>query len=273
MSDYKLLSYSIFFSIAFHIFIFRSLINLRVASPSFSALNQVEIIFTQDVLPDFSVSGLTDFTPLDANLVNPLPQQLEGGKRSEATDLPKFNKINYLRGGEASNFESMLPLQSLPEKTNLGVNFSDRQYSKVVPDFRSDGLDLLSGEVLAQETGVLAARPSTAAIANKQEQLPTINKGDFVKKYQKELLERIRSVINYPGWARRAEIRGQVTLELLIKHDGVVANIGVYKTSGNSRLDEEAIKSVASISSFPELPKELAANQAKVLIPVTYNLN
>ena len=75
----------------------------------------------------------------------------------------------------------------------------------------------------------------------------------------------------YPYLAKRAREQGVVTLRVLVSAQGRAKTLGVEHSSGSSRLDEEALKTVRR---WKFLPAQQAgkAVEAWVLVPVTFAL-
>ena len=75
----------------------------------------------------------------------------------------------------------------------------------------------------------------------------------------------------YPFLARRAREEGVVTLRVLVTPQGRAKTLSVEHSSGSSRLDDEALKTVRR---WKFLPARQAGNpvEAWVLVPVTFSL-
>ena len=74
--------------------------------------------------------------------------------------------------------------------------------------------------------------------------------------YMKAWVSRVERVgnINYPDEARRRELRGQLILTVGMNRDGSVKSVDVIKSSGESILDDAAIRIVRLAAPFPTIP-------------------
>lgn len=69
-------------------------------------------------------------------------------------------------------------------------------------------------------------------------------------------VERIGN-INYPEEARRRRLSGTVMLDVAVNRDGSVGDISIRKSSGNTVLDDAAVRSVHLAAPYDPLPPEI----------------
>lgn len=76
----------------------------------------------------------------------------------------------------------------------------------------------------------------------------------------------------YPRLARLRNEQGVVLLRIVVKNDGKVSNVTIEKSSGYSRLDEEAGKMLQRSQPLPMIPPEIHKNQLELLVPIQFFL-
>ena len=76
----------------------------------------------------------------------------------------------------------------------------------------------------------------------------------------------------YPRLARLRNEQGIVLLRFVVKNDGKVSNVTIEKSSGYSRLDEEAGKMLQRSQPLPKIPPEIRKKQLEFLVPIQFFL-
>ncbi len=81
----------------------------------------------------------------------------------------------------------------------------------------------------------------------------------------------IESKINYPLEAQKKKIQGIVYLKVVIKKDGSIDNVRVFK-SVSPLLEDEAIRVVKSLKPFKPALKNGKPVDTELIIPVVFKL-
>ena len=270
MSNNRLLNTCLSASIICHFVILTYVVNSPTTPPRSILLTPIEMFTIKKIVPSFPAGILNHHDSPRLQVRTQAPAvAIERKTRSLSLTNQIINK--QVRGGELSlDKELNLPLQSSFKQANEMVELAAvaSLRSKAVPTFAEQGLDYF-------DRGLFVKEESLKELTSADDITSTASEGkkSYLEQYRTELMERIKRVVSYPDWAQKKGIRGQVTLQVLIKRDGEISNVEVYKSSGNTRLDRETVDNVVAINSLPAFPVGLGASQAKILIPVDYSLN
>lgn len=85
------------------------------------------------------------------------------------------------------------------------------------------------------------------------------------------LMKYLKSNVNYPSAASRANIGGRVVLQFVVERDGSVAQIKVIKSVGYG-CDEEAVRVVKNMPKWTPAKQNGRAVRSYFTLPVTYTL-
>lgn len=79
--------------------------------------------------------------------------------------------------------------------------------------------------------------------------------------------------IVYPEAAKKDSIQGRVILQFIVNADGSIQDVVVVKSSGNSLLDEEAIRLVSAMPKW--IPGEQSGKPVRVryTLPIVFKIN
>lgn len=91
--------------------------------------------------------------------------------------------------------------------------------------------------------------------------------------YLSRVMARIARFKRYPRSARKNGITGVVVVKFIIKKNGKVASSEVINSSGDSRLDQEAVEMLVRASPFASIPDELSNSHLELTLPVEFSLN
>ena len=88
-----------------------------------------------------------------------------------------------------------------------------------------------------------------------------------------ELLENMRTNINYPAKARADGIQGRALVSFIVDEEGHLSNFRIDKSTGNEELDQEALRWAASMPDWE--PGMISGKKVKVRyqVPVNFRLN
>ncbi|MFC1474492.1 TonB family protein [bacterium] len=99
-----------------------------------------------------------------------------------------------------------------------------------------------------------------------------IDRDRIIGDYQRELFKIIEKNKKYPPAARRRGLQGGVGVGFTILSDGSHKNLRVTKTSGNSLLDDSAVKTIESIPKFPPPPADLDMGEMSIELTIVFKL-
>jgi TonB family protein len=84
-----------------------------------------------------------------------------------------------------------------------------------------------------------------------------------------DYIETMKRLI-YANWQQNQGAAGQTEVKFIIRHDGVLTNVEVSKTSGNPLLDLESRRSVLSTQRLPPLPEQFTRPTLTVYLLFEY---
>lgn len=91
--------------------------------------------------------------------------------------------------------------------------------------------------------------------------------------YQKKVLSRIAKAKRYPRSARKDGVTGTATVTFVIQRNGRISQARIVKSSGDERLDQEALEMLQRASPFPPLPSDLGQSSLALTLPIEFSLN
>jgi protein TonB len=93
---------------------------------------------------------------------------------------------------------------------------------------------------------------------------------------RQDYLARLRAWLErhkeYPRRARLRRLEGVVTLRLVLKASGAVADVALVKGSGHDTLDEAGLGMVARARPLPAMPAEMGRERLVLTVPVRFGL-
>lgn len=96
---------------------------------------------------------------------------------------------------------------------------------------------------------------------------------DPILAYCSLIRKRIEELKKYPNWAKEESVGGKVYLEFLVLRSGEIKGIRIIQTSGNKRLDQEAIATINRAIPYPPIPEEIDKESLWVKLPITFRLD
>ncbi|MDX2423502.1 MAG: TonB family protein [Amphritea sp.] len=91
--------------------------------------------------------------------------------------------------------------------------------------------------------------------------------------YLTRVMARIARFKRYPRSARKDGVTGVVVVKFIIRKNGKVASSEIINSSGDARLDQEAIDMLVRSSPFASIPDELSNSHLELTLPVEFSLN
>lgn len=145
------------------------------------------------------------------------------------------------------------------------------QLAKVEPDSEAVPLAHISAESLSRqiaEFGAAYVRAQQDAPHPRMVYINSVNahkyKAAAYEKAWQEKVERIGN-LNYPEAARRKNLTGSLLLSVALQPDGAIYKVQIRRSSGESELDEAAVRIVRLAAPFAPFPVELR-QEADVLV-------
>ncbi|RTE66018.1 energy transducer TonB [Amphritea opalescens] len=86
-------------------------------------------------------------------------------------------------------------------------------------------------------------------------------------------MARIARFKRYPRSARKDGVTGVVVVKFIIRKSGKVESSEIINSSGDPRLDQEAIDMLVRSSPFASVPDELSSSHLELTLPVEFSLN
>ncbi|WP_417224583.1 TonB family protein [Amphritea sp.] len=91
--------------------------------------------------------------------------------------------------------------------------------------------------------------------------------------YLARVMARIARFKRYPRSARKDGVTGVVVVKFVIRKNGKVESSEVINSSGDPRLDQEAVEMLVRASPFASIPDELTSSHLELTLPVEFSLN
>jgi len=91
--------------------------------------------------------------------------------------------------------------------------------------------------------------------------------------YLAKIQARLAKFKRYPRSARKENITGTVQVAFVLTGDGRIERPSIVRSSGDSRLDQEALDVLLRASPFPRIPKKLRKDSFALTLPVEFSLN
>ncbi len=117
-----------------------------------------------------------------------------------------------------------------------------------------------------------ARRPSTQATGTGQ-QLETGGDPAARQGYYAQVMAQIARHKRYPRSARREGATGVATVTFVIAADGSLQTQLLKRSSGDERLDKEALAMLKRASPFPPIPKAIGDGPLKLTLPIEFSLH
>lgn len=91
--------------------------------------------------------------------------------------------------------------------------------------------------------------------------------------YLARVMARVARFKRYPRSARKDGVTGVVLVKFIIRKSGKVESAEVINSSGDSRLDREAVEMLVRASPFASVPDDLSSSHLELTLPVEFSLN
>lgn len=91
--------------------------------------------------------------------------------------------------------------------------------------------------------------------------------------YYAQVMAQIARHKRYPRSARREGVTGVATVTFVIAADGSLQSQLLKRSSGDQRLDQEALEMLKRASPFPPIPKDIGDGPLKLTLPIEFSLH
>ena len=91
--------------------------------------------------------------------------------------------------------------------------------------------------------------------------------------YNTKIQTRIARFKRYPRSARKQGVTGTVTIAFSLNKRGRVTYSSIVKSSGDPRLDKEALSLLIRAEPFPAIPEEMSEDSIDFTLPIEFSLN
>lgn len=122
----------------------------------------------------------------------------------------------------------------------------------------------------ARSSGAPVAKSKPAG--HRPQPIPSQQTGRAEANYKARLQGMIESMKHYPRRAKRRGKQGRVLVTFTLLPNGVIKNIRLAKSSGNSVLDAAAMAAVRKVSGKLPFPHEITRSQWVLSVPIVYSL-
>jgi protein TonB len=133
------------------------------------------------------------------------------------------------------------------------------------PEPPADTLESSQNELLPSQQGESPAQTSMVASVATSTTRP-----DYTW-LSETILRRMQELKRYPADARLDRMEGKVVLKAIVKSDGSVEAVEVFRSSGHESLDRAAVELLNIAAPF-QFPHSLGKPQMTVKIPMSYKL-
>jgi pilus assembly protein CpaC len=96
---------------------------------------------------------------------------------------------------------------------------------------------------------------------------------DPTVKYARLVQRRVLDNLKYPVTGKDAGFQGTVQLDLKLSYKGELLETKLKQSSGYKVLDDNALRTVAGISSYPPFPPQIEADNLWIEVPISYKLD
>jgi periplasmic protein TonB len=190
---------------------------------------------------------------------NPAP-----GIRSPTTDSSAASITNdpALERNEMQSRSTLAGDPTPPQPPAPSTSPSPLQQSEASADY--DVGSAYSELVSSKEAGSPVETSTLASVAT------PIARADYTW-LSETILRRMEELKRYPAEARLDRIEGKVVLKAIVKSDGNVEAVEVFRSSGHQSLDRAAVELLNLAAPF-SFPHSLGKSQMMVKIPMSYKL-
>ena len=95
---------------------------------------------------------------------------------------------------------------------------------------------------------------------------------DAMLRYQDMVKRKIEEVREYPIWARRQKVEGEVYLRFIVLKCGSASGIKIVNSSGSEVLDRDAVDTIKRAEPFPAIPEKINVSQIQMELTIVYAL-
>lgn len=255
------LGLTLFLAVAFHAIVILGISFVPNDKKSSELPRSLEVIL---------VHSKSDEKPDQADYLAQVTQQGGGNVKEKVRPSSPFtNTAARSEQGNAPQTSPMTapPPQLTPDPRNVMTADRARLKTQVTPgEKRPDVPDALTAAELippSQEIARLAAeinqRVQTYAAEPRHKYITASTREYLPAAYESAWRMKVERIgnLNYPDEARRANLSGDLLLDVAINHDGSLHSVKVVRSSGHRVLDEGAVRIVQMAAPYAPLPEAL----------------
>jgi len=88
--------------------------------------------------------------------------------------------------------------------------------------------------------------------------------------WARAITEKVRPYFHYPRDARERNVSGVAVVQMTIEHNGMLAALDIYKSSGDAVLDRAAYDMVKKAQPLPRIPDRMHMDRVTALFPIVF---
>jgi protein TonB len=188
----------------------------------------------------------------------PTPPTTEKVEELKPLDIPQFEQSPL-----ASEPEVALPVaKPVEEVQEKEEEIKEVQPENLAPQQTAAAQSMAPPQIQAKDAPVVTAQQIGDAKKNSK----------AILTYRKSLHLHLKKHQRYPSEARSRGQQGTVVIQFSIDRTGKMVEHSLQKSSGNPRLDEEALAAIERASPFPLPPDEEPGESLKYSMPIQFKI-
>ncbi len=188
----------------------------------------------------------------------PTPPTTEKVEELKPLDIPQFEQSSLAPEPEVA-LPVAKPVEEVEEKEE---ELKEVQPGNLAPQQTAAAQSMAPPQIHAKEAPVVAAQQMGDAKKNTK----------AILTYRKSLHLHLKKHQRYPAEARNRGQQGTVEVQFAIDRTGKVIERTVRKSSGNPRLDDEALAAIERASPFPLPPDEEPGEALRYAMPILFKI-
>lgn len=150
-----------------------------------------------------------------------------------------------------------------------------KSLKKPLPDIKKAAAETASTKTPNKDDNATDKKTNTASshATGVGEQVETGGNPAARQSYLSRIAARIARHKRYPSSAKKEGVTGTVTVSFIITKNGRVEESKILMSSGDQRLDQEALDVLMRASPFPSIPDDLGENSIGITLPIEFSLS
>lgn len=188
----------------------------------------------------------------------PTPPTTEKVEELKPLDIPQFEQSQLAPEPEVA-LPIAKPVEQVQEKEE---EIKEVQPENLAPQQTAAAQAMAPPQIQAKEAPVVTAQQVGDAKKDSK----------AILTYRKSLHLHLKKHQRYPSEARSRGEQGTVVIQFSIDRTGKMVEHSLQKSSGNPRLDDEALAAIERASPFPLPPDEERGEQLKYSMPIQFKI-